>query len=67
MLKRFYNRIKKCWKRIRWEYLERFNPDKLELTEEVKKMIEEAEKDIKEGRLLTHEEVFGKEKDESTS
>ena len=55
------HKLKQIWGWIRFQYLVRFNPDKLEYTEEFIETMKEAMKDMKEGRLLTHEEVFGKE------
>ncbi|HLC72112.1 MAG TPA: hypothetical protein VJH37_00855 [Candidatus Nanoarchaeia archaeon] len=44
---------RESYEEVIWDILE----DTLELSEETKKDIAQAEKDIKEGRVFTHEEV----------
>lgn len=44
---------KESYEEVIWDLLE----DSLELSEETKRHIQEAEKDIKEGRVYTHEQV----------
>ena len=44
---------KESYEDIIWDLLE----DSMELSEETKKHIEKAEKDIREGRIYTHEQV----------
>lgn len=49
--KKMYNN--ESYEDVIWDLLE----DSMELSEETKRHIAQAEKDIKEGRLYTHEEV----------
>jgi predicted transcriptional regulator len=44
---------KESYEQIIWDLIE----DSMELSEETKKHIEQARKDIKEGRIYTHEQV----------
>ena len=44
---------KESYEEVIWDLIE----DDLELSEETKRHIQEAEKDIKEGRVYTHEQV----------
>ena len=44
---------KETYEEVIWDLIE----DTMELSEETKKSIERAEKDIKEGRVYTHEQI----------